>query len=211
MFYFLQFWWILYLKLKHRTCKLHCVSISRNVELEERVTLDYGTHINAKKIGRYTFINKYSLIDGKDTEIGRFCSIAYNVKIGLGNHPSNWVSSHPFAYQKKYGIIEQNRPFEEAINQTTIIGHDVWIGANATILKGVKVGNGAIIGANALVTKDVEPYSIVIGMPAKHHRYRFEEATREKLLKMKWWDWKVERIKKEVKHFDKPSHLFDHI
>jgi acetyltransferase-like isoleucine patch superfamily enzyme len=189
------------MRIKNPTCKINAASLSRNVKLENNVTIEYGSHVQSDRIGRYTYINKYCLIDRNAKSIGRFCSIAYNVKIGLGNHPTDWVSTHPFAYEKKYGFVKQSISFEDKVDQPCIIGNDVWIGANAIVLAGVKVGDGAIIGANSVVTKDVEPYSIVIGNPAKHHRFRFEEDIREKLLEMKWWEWEDDKIRSRIKNF----------
>jgi acetyltransferase-like isoleucine patch superfamily enzyme len=125
----------------------------------------------------------------------------------LGNHPAKWVSTHPFAYDKKYGFVNQNWVFEEQITKKCVIGHDVWIGANAIILAGITVGNGSIIGANSLVTADVEPYSIVAGTPAKLIRFRFDQQTIDGLQHLKWWSWDDERIKQMVGEFDDPAKL----
>ncbi|MEZ5198290.1 MAG: CatB-related O-acetyltransferase [Bacteroidales bacterium] len=182
--------------------------MSRNVKFEKGVTVEYGSHIQAELIGKYTYINKYSLIE-KNTTIGRFCSIAYNVKIGLGSHPTNWVSTHQFAYDSKYKFIKQSKAFENNSTKPTIIGNDVWIGANAIVLAGVKIGDGAIVGANSLVTKDVEPYSIVVGTPAKHQRFRFDEKTIQELLKIQWWNWDDQKIKKNIALFENPKKVIN--
>ncbi|MBN3034343.1 MAG: CatB-related O-acetyltransferase [Bacteroidales bacterium] len=177
--------------------------------MERGVTLEYGSHIQAGHIGKYTYIGKYCLVDRNTASIGRFCSIAYHVRIGLGNHPTAWVSSHPFAYDPKYGFVNEKKPFAEEVTQPCVIGNDVWIGTGAVILAGVRVGDGAVIGANALVTKDVEPYSIVIGSPAAHHRYRFDEITRQKLLALQWWDWDDDMIRRNISFFNDPKLIFD--
>ncbi|NOX48642.1 MAG: CatB-related O-acetyltransferase [Chlorobi bacterium] len=202
----LQFFWKVYLRITNPTCSIRAASLSRNVKFEKGVVVESGTHLQASLIGRHTYINKYCLIDKNTKSIGRFCSIAYNVKIGLGSHPSDWVGSHPFAYDVKYGFVKEGRKFDGS-NTETIIGNDVWIGANATILAGVKVGDGAIVGANSLVTKDVEPYSIVVGTPAKHRRYRFEPEIISGLQKLQWWDWDDKKIKENVGLFDDPVAL----
>lgn len=196
-----HFIWVLIQQLLNPTCSIKAASISRNVTLERYITLKEGVHLGADKVGRYTFINKNVIIDKNTASIGRFCSIAYGVKIGLGNHPLDRVSTHPFSYSKKYGFVSEDSVFENASNSKTIIGNDVWIGANAIVLAGVKVGDGAVIGANSLVTKDVEPYSIVVGTPAKHQKYRFDEAERMKLLTDKWWTWSDEQIKSQIEVF----------
>jgi len=203
----LQLLWKTYLRILNPTCTIKSASLSRNVRLEKCVTLEYGTHIQTGLIGKFTYINKYSLVDKNTQSIGRFCSIAYGVKIGLGHHPVDWVSTHHFAYDKKYGFINESRDFEDHSRQRCIIGNDVWIGGNSIILAGVKVGDGAIVGANSLVTKDVEPYSIVFGTPAKFHRYRFDEKIREELLKIQWWNWEDSKIIKNVDLFSDPEKL----
>jgi virginiamycin A acetyltransferase len=203
----LQLLWKTYLRILNPTCTIKSASLSRNVRLEKGVTLENGTHIQTGLIGKFTYINKYSLVDKNTQSIGRFCSIAYGVKVGLGHHPVDWVSTHHFAYDKKYGFINESRDFEDNSLQRCIIGNDVWIGANSIVLAGVKVGDGAMVGANSLVTKDVEPYSIVFGTPAKFHRYRFDEKMREELLKIQWWNWEDSKIIKNVDLFSDPEKL----
>ena len=198
---FVQFLWKNYLRVKHPNCRIRAASIARHVKFEKGVTLEYGSHIQAGRIGRYTYISKYCLIDKPTESIGSFCSIAYNAKIGLGSHPVDWISTHPFAYDGKYGFIKESIPFEEGPEKKTIIGNDVWIGANAVILAGVTVGDGAVIGANSLVNKDVEPYSIVAGSPAEFKRYRFDDETRNKLLEMRWWEKQDGWIRQNLEKF----------
>jgi len=204
----IQFLWKIFVRIKNPTCKIRATALSRNVKFEKGVTVEYGTVLQAGKVGKYTFINKYCLIDKNTESIGRFCSIAYNVRIGLGSHPVHWVSTHPFPYDRKYGFVDFSRSFEES-KKKTVIENDVWIGANVTILAGVKVGNGAIIGAHSLVTKDVEPYSIVYGVPAEHKRFRFDKETRMKLLALEWWKWEDEKIKKNVEAFNDPASFLE--
>jgi acetyltransferase-like isoleucine patch superfamily enzyme len=134
--------------------------------------------------------------------IGRYCSIGEQVIINPGNHPVNWVSTHPFASDPS-GVSSgmANIPAYHAITLTdatgerdmrgdrVTIGHDVWIGTRAMILGGVSVGHGAVIAAGAVVTGNVEPYSIVAGVPARHLRYRLPQEEREALLELAWWDW----------------------
>ncbi len=127
---------------------------------------------------------------------GNFCSIAENVKIYVGgNHRMNCVTTYPFGHIYK-NIFSATKEGHASSKGNVIIGNDVWIGENATIMSGVKIGDGAIIGNSSLVTKDVEPYSIVGGNPAKLIRYRFEKEQIDKLLKIKWWDWSDEKINK---------------
>ncbi|AMR34654.1 hypothetical protein A0256_22755 [Mucilaginibacter sp. PAMC 26640] len=139
------------------------------------------------------------------TSIGRFSSIGSNVSTGIGTHPSKqFVASHPafFSAEKHAGFSFVGETiFAEHIfigaekKHVVLIGNDVWIGNNCIIMDGVTVGDGAIIAAGAVVTKDVAPYSIVGGLPAKAIRLRFTPEQAAKLLAIKWWNWDVETIK----------------
>lgn len=148
-------------------------------------------------VGDFTYIGEKSIF--LNTKIGKFCSIAGNVKCGLGTHPSKkFVSTHPVFYSQNPildGISFADKQYFKE-NNHTIIGNDVWIGENAMILGGVKIGDGAIIAAGAIITKDVPSYAIVGGIPAKILKYRFEEEEINFLLKLKWWEFDKEFIKK---------------
>jgi virginiamycin A acetyltransferase len=132
---------------------------------------------------------------GSTLVIGNFCSIAENVTILLGgNHPTDWVSSFPF------GIVfdefqDRHYDYSKLTKGDVVIGNDVWIGLNTTILSGITIGDGAIIAAGSIVTKNVEPYAIVGGNPAKLIKKRFSHTEIAKLLKIKWWNWEIEKIK----------------
>lgn len=130
--------------------------------------------------------------------IGNFCQIATGVRFIMNgsNHAMNGFSTYPF---KVMGGAWQNTPMDVVSKGDTIIGNDVWIGNSVTIMQGIKIGDGAIIGTNSLVTKNVEPYTIVGGNPAKEIRKRFDAETIERLLQLKWWDWPVEKI---TRHLD---------
>lgn len=197
------------MQLKNPSCKIRSARISKNLKLEKYVTLGYGSFVLTSFIGKYTYINMYCLIDKNTKSIGRFCSIAHNVKIGFGNHPTKWVSSHPFTYHKKYGFINEDINFEEKVTIPSKIGNDVWIGANSIILAGVTIGDGAIIGANSLVTNDVEPYAIVYGSPAKFQRYRFDNKIIQKLLEIQWWNWDDKKIKENIYSFQNPTRIIE--
>lgn len=138
---------------------------------------------------------------GDQLIIGKFCMIASDVTFIMNgaNHLTEAISSYPFAiFGNGWEDAMEGKTYPSKGN--TIIGNDVWIGYNATIMPGVKVGDGVIIASNSTVTKDVEPYSIVGGNPAKEIRKRFSDAQIEKLLTLKWWDWDLERITKNVKN-----------
>lgn len=144
-------------------------------------------------IGRATYCTNNVVIS--NAEIGSFTSIAANVKIGLHKHPTQYyVSTYPAFHIKWAQTPYLNCSSDFDVHPKTFIGCDVWIGDSAIILSGVRIGDGAIVGAGAVVTKDVPPYSIVCGVPAKVMRHRFSEAEIEKLLEIKWWEWDKEKI-----------------
>ena len=169
------------------------------------------------RVGRYTYgyrelLEYYPIAES----IGRYCSINGTAKI-WNNHSLDCITTSPFldnagfyaweqhdirqAYIKKYGRHKNNALFENSElrdNRPVVIGNDVWIGANVSILPGVYIGDGAVIAAGAVVTKDVEPYAIVGGVPAKVIRYRFSPKEIYILLKIKWWDWSVEEVERNI-------------
>ena len=137
------------------------------------------------------------------TEIGKFCSIAPGVKIGLGSHPSHtFVSTHPAFFstlkQAQVQFVDKNY-FHELL--PVRVGNDVWIGAGAVVLNGVSIGDGAIVGAGAVVTKNVPPYAVVVGVPAKVLKFRFTADQISRLLSLRWWDRDETWIRKHWKSF----------
>lgn len=145
-----------------------------------------------QQVGRQTYCSSSTFIASSNTVIGSFCSIGSNVFIGHGAHPLHFVSTSPFLYLDIFGYKKkETRSHNEywAHKVTPVyIGNDVWIGHNVFIKNGVHVGDGAVIGAGSVVTKDVAPYAIVVGNPAKVLRYRFDAQTIERLLHVKWWN-----------------------
>lgn len=162
--------------------------------LGEYVSIDRNNLVMGSCVGRYTYTGPFDMIF--NAEIGSFSSISYGVTIGPPEHDYERISTHPFLHNGRYGILDENDLLEVSkFNKPCTIGHDVWIGCNATILRGVTVGCGAVIGANALVNKDVPPYAIVGGVPARIIKYRFEKDIIEKLMTLEWWNWNVEKIR----------------
>lgn len=142
----------------------------------------------------YSYVNRGSnVMSGK---IGKYCSIGYSVDIGMFEHPLDMVSTSKEIYEGKNTWNEVANP--------PVIKNDVWIGSKATILQGVTVGNGAIVAAGAVVTKDVPAYAVVAGVPARIIKYRFDEDTRNKIEKTKWWDM-------DEKWINENSELFESI
>ena len=158
--------------------------VDKNLKLELPISFcaDFDKDIT---MGAYS----YSKSPLNYCDIGRYCSIAKGVSIGeASDHPVNWVSTSGFQYQKEYfGQKGFDQEFEGNKIKRTVIGNDVWIGLGAIIKCGVKIGDGAIVGCGAVVTKDVPPYAVVGGVPAKVIKYRFEPEVIEKLLKLQWW------------------------
>lgn len=156
------------------------------------------TFVNSS-IDNYSYINTNSQIF--NTTIGKFCSIGPNVQIVLGIHPSTFVSTHPAFYSnnKRFETFSDKTYIEEY--KSVEIGNDVWIAEGVVIPGGVKIGNGAIIMARSVITKDVEPYSIVGGVPAKHIKFRFDENIIRAINDSKWWDWDVQVLREKYKLF----------
>ncbi|MCO7630553.1 CatB-related O-acetyltransferase [Pseudomonas guariconensis] len=166
-------------------------SVSPEVELRGPVRVGASTIGSKCIIGKYTYIGSECKI-GANTKLGNYCSIASNVNIGPVDHPTSFLSSHPFQYSSKLfspvaHYKDVNRVKRRTQKPPVVIGHDVWIGTNTIITRGVNVGTGAIVASGAVVTKDVPPYAIVGGVPAKIIGYRFEEGIIEQLLNLKWW------------------------
>lgn len=155
------------------------------------------------------------------TQIGKYCSIAPNVKIVMGTHPSRtFVSTCPVFYSTRAGrgftfinnsLFEEFKFVDKENRISVIIGNDVWIGANATILQGVTIGNGSIIAAGAVVTKDVAPFSIVGGVPAKEIRKRFTKQQIDVLESVEWWNKSEEWLRKYCTHFSDIDNFVDAI
>lgn len=129
---------------------------------------------------------------------GNYCSIAENFVVYLGgNHRTDWITTYPFGHINQ-DVFKCNVSGHPSTNGSVTIGNDVWICSNVTIMSGVKVGNGAVIAANSHVVKDVEPYSITGGNPAKTIKYRFSEEQIKNLLKIQWWNWNIDKINDNI-------------
>lgn len=140
-------------------------------------------------IGAYSYIRDGSRLGGGVRSIGRYCSIAPGAILGDGQHHIDWLTTHPFATAPEYRVAGDRSSSNRSAARMTIIGNDVWIGANVIIMRGIVIGDGAVIGAGTIVTKDIPPYAIVVGVPGKVLRYRFPRKTVQRLLRLQWWQY----------------------
>ena len=146
------------------------------------------------EIGRGTYGQPLirSWQEGLVVRIGAYCSISEGVQIFLGGeHRVDWTTTYPFSVFWPYARHIEGHP---RIRGDVLIGNDVWLGADSMIMSGVTVGHGAVVGAGAVVTKDVPPYSVCVGNPAKVARTRFPDDVVRRLLELRWWDWPEDKI-----------------
>lgn len=176
---------------------LHKASIGKHVAIFDRVYLD--------RVGIDDF--SYVANDSRlvNVAIGSFCSIGPSVQIGLARHPSRiFVSTYPAFYSDQNTgcplSFRKDKIFDDSVPKTTI-GSDVWVGSNVIIPGGIKIGTGAIVAAGTVVTKDVPPYAVVGGNPAKVVRYRFSDEQIKVLLASEWWNWPIDKIIRNVDNF----------
>ena len=183
-------------------------SAIRNSKIHKTAKVGNGAQVVNCTIGRYSYLYGTAAVNA---DIGAFCSIAAGSSIGGGSHPTDWVSSSPVFYKGK-NVLKTNFSQNEytEFKQTTI-GNDVWIGAKCNIKGGITIGDGAVIGMGSIVTKDVPPYEIWAGNPAKCIRKRFDDETVEKLLETKWWELPDEKLKELGDLFNDPKKLIQHL
>lgn len=180
----------------HPTAEVKDSRIGRYTEIYERC------HISESEIGDYSYVVR----DGEIwcATIGKFVNIASHARINAPNHPTWRATLHHFTYRAENywpDASEEAGFFEWRRSHRVHIGHDVWLGHGVTVLPGVTIGDGAVVGSGAVVTKDVAPYLIVAGVPAKPIRERFPRGIARRLQCLAWWDWSHERLRTALDDF----------
>jgi hypothetical protein len=159
------------------------------------------TTIAESSLGDYSYVESDSSVIY--SEIGKFCSIAAHSRLNPGNHPLERVAMHHFTYRSAaYEMGADDADFFAWRRaHRVVLGHDVWIGHGAVVLPGVTIGTGAVVGAGAVARREVPPFAIAVGVPARVLRYRFDEATIARLVGLAWWDWPHERLTRALPDF----------
>lgn len=182
--------------------------VNRQTHFEGHNAIGECCDLAGSSIGAGSYIGNYSSLPL--TSIGRFCSIGQRVTVAVGKHPlSGFVSTHPafFSNRKQSGFSFVNQVKFSEIDlldgkHAILIGNDVWIGNDALLLQGVRIGDGAVVAAGAIVTKDVPEYAVVAGVPARIIRYRFDSTIIDALNRIKWWNWTFEKLAMHSVDFD---------
>jgi len=158
---------------------------------KKTVIKEYTEIDNSCDIGKYGFIGRNCHIT--KTKIGNYCSLANNISIGQGEHDLKRISTSSLFYDYPYAQLTQEKCY---------IGHDVWIGVDAIILRGVTLGNGVVVGSNSVVTKNIPPYAVVVGSPAKIIKYRFDSKKIKNIESSKWWNYDFIKAKEIIQKLE---------
>jgi phosphonate metabolism protein (transferase hexapeptide repeat family) len=173
----------------HSSSRLRETKLGVFTDIAERVILAEC------QVGDYSYIERH--VEGIYTTIGKFCAVAAGARLNALNHPMERISQHKITYRpNEYFVYAKvDKAFREKRQSArVVIGHDVWIGHGAIVLPGISIGHGAVVAAGAVVTRNVEPYAVVAGVPAKPIKWRFEKLIRERIIALAWWDWEQERL-----------------
>ncbi|MCG9793512.1 xenobiotic acyltransferase family protein [Flavobacterium algicola] len=214
---------------RSKVCKINCCfyknvfitdsNISNDVTIYDNSFISNSSLLGYNRVGSNSSvgnseINKFSYIGDfskvNNCIVGKYCSIGGNLSVGLGSHPTDYVSTSPVFYsESNYWNIKVaiKSNFDEYGIEKTQIGNDVWIGVNVVILDGVKIGNGAVIGAGAVVTKDIPDYAVAVGVPAKIIKYRFDKEIITLLQKLEWWNKDMDWLSQNNQYFQKSLKL----
>ena len=181
--------------------------VSVNSKVDKSAYIYRGVKAKSAVIGAHTYIAANTEIE--NAEIGKYCSIADHCRIGMSGHSLDYLSTSPIFTQRLNALqdrwVEKDVFKHKAETERAYIGNDVWVGSHVLINGGVHIGDGAVVGAGAVVVKDVPPYAIVGGVPAKIIRYRFPSDTIDRLVKVQWWSLPEELIKKNIHLFQSDS------
>lgn len=176
----------------------------KNSKVDKKSKIEAGSQFVNSSMDKYSFCGYNCTI--MNTSIGAFCSIAGNVVVGLASHPTEWVSTSPAFYYGRDSIKKNlaSKAYEPSPKHTTI-GNDVWIGENVYVKGGVTIGDGAVVGFGSVVTKDIPPYEIWAGVPARFIRKRFIDSIANSLSESKWWEAPEDELKQLGEFIDDPN------
>ena len=178
---------------------MHPSAILRNAKLGRFTEINERVAFADSALGDYSYVERHAEVIY--ASIGKFCAIASNVRVNALEHPIERVSQHKITYRPNEYFLDAklDQDFrDKRRSQVVEIGHDVWVGHGAVIMPGIRIGYGAVIAASAVVTRDVAPYAIVAGVPAKFLRWRFEDKISERIISLGWWHWDHDKLAASV-------------